>query len=405
MSGRAALRTDLPRPRARGRELLLAGVVFAVCALGFGARPLLVVGLGLVAAVVTAWFLVLAASSGLRLRRTVVERRPRAGDDVHVDVGLSGTPRARSVLRFADWEIAPGVGSLGSARIAGRGHGGRRLRIAGARRGEHVLDPARMTVADPLGLVAVTRHFRDAAHVLVVPRTVAAATDAQALGDRRQTRHATLGEDIAHLEGIREYRPGDPLSRVHWGQTAKRGALQTKVFRTDESGGFIEAVLVDVRDATADPDAVELAVTAAASMMQAATSAGAVRGRHIQLWAGTSDAPVPCAWADAEARLARLEQGDGPALEDMLRRSLRLLPHGAGVVGVTTTATAGMWDAARAARRRGVECVLVLVGEAATAPATDAIGVPVVRARTLAELARGLAPPISAGHRRGGRDA
>jgi len=33
------------------------------------------------------------------------------------------------------------------------------------------------------------------------------------------------------------------------------------------------------------------------------------------------------------------------------------------------------------------------------------VGVPVVRARTLDELARGLAPPLSAGHRRGGRDA
>lgn len=401
MSARRAPRPGRAWPLARGREVLLAGLLFVVLALGFGTPALLVVGTGLVTLVLGAWVLVSLSGRGLRLRRTVVERRPRAGDDVHVDLSLSGSGRARTALRLSDWEISPGVGTLGAARVAPGTRGARRLRVRGVRRGEHTLAPARLTVKDPLGLVGATRAFGDATRLLVVPRVVPATADAHALGDRRTIRRAALGEDIAQLDGVREYRPGDPLSRVHWGQTAKRGALHTKLFHTDEAGGRVEAVLCDVSAADADPDDVEIAVTAAASLMYAATSADAVTGQRVHLWAGDTETAIACAWSDAEARLTRLRRGQGPPAEDMLRRTVRLLGPGAGVIAVTTAPTPGTWEAAKAARRRGLEAVVVLAGRAAGVPESDHTGVPVVRAPTPAALAAALAPAARQGHRRG----
>lgn len=397
LSGRRA------RPTARGLDLAGAGVVFLLCAWGFGTPALMPVGAGLVAAVVGAWGVVALAAGRLRVVRELVERRPRAGDDVHVDVRLAGGSATRIALRMVDWEIHPGLGALGGARMTrGARGGGRRLRVAGVRRGEHTLAPVRMVVRDPLGLAVAERLCGDAGRVTVVPRTVPAPADAHALGDRRQVHRAALGEDIAHLEGVREYRPGDPLSRVHWGQTAKRGALQTKVFRTDDAGGRIETVLLDIQDVAVAPDDVELAVTAAASVVSAALHAPGSRPAVVHLWAGGEETPVPCTWPDAEARLTRVTRGQGHDLEHMLRRAARLVPPGAGIVGVTTHPTSGLWDAARAARRRGVEAVVVVVGEACAgiAPAASA-GVPVVRAGDLDGLTAALAPTTFHGHDRG----
>lgn len=398
---RRARRQGRVRPQPRGRDLALAGVLFAVLALGFGTPALYVVGVGLMTLVVLAWLLVWMASPGLRVRRTLLDRRPRAGEDLHVDVALAGSPGSRTALRMCDWDIAPGLSSLGVVRVARGAGSGRRLRVTNLRRGEHRLAPARLTVRDPLGLMVSRREFGDEGRILVVPRVVPSTADAHALGDRRLARRASLGEDIAQLDGIREYRPGDPLSRVHWGQTAKRGTLHTKVFHTDDADGRIQAVLCDVHSGDVAPDDTELVITAAASLMHAATSAEAIHGQHALLWAGDLNAPVACGWSDAEARLTRLAAGEGPPLEEMMRRSVRLLSPGAGLVGVTAAPTGGVWEAAKAAHRRGIETVVVVAGRAAEETLPESVGVPLVRATDLDALRAGLAPGPMHGHRRG----
>ena len=84
---------------------------------------------------------------------------------------------------------------------------------------------------------------------------------------RRARRGAAAAADsgFGELDRVRDYQPGDPLSRVHWAQTAKRGRLQTKELRAPprvraHGGGA-------ARTAPPPPgDDFETAVTAAAAL-------------------------------------------------------------------------------------------------------------------------------------------
>jgi uncharacterized protein (DUF58 family) len=265
-----------------------------------------------------------------------------------------------------------------------------RATVARTRRGEHVLPPPAVRIADPFGLAAAGATGPTGDTVLAVPHTVPAAERTSALGGRRRGHSALTGEDVSSLEGLREYRPGDPLSRVHWGQSAKRGRLHTKLFRPDDGGGRISVVLLDAGPGATEADA-ELAVSAAASLARAAAGGGRAGG--LGLWCSTEPSPRECPWAEAEARLARVVMGEGRPLEETLTRAARLLAPSTGIVAVTAVAHgAALADAARAARRGGLDLVLVAVGAAARGDALAVAGVPVVRVPEAAALGTALRP-------------
>lgn len=389
------------RPTTRGLGLAAAGVAAFVAARGFGTPALAPVGIGLILAALGAWLLVAVASRGLTVTRTLDARTPQAGDAVAAEVRIHGPALGRLAVRALDGEADAGLEALGTAHTLRRVHTGarlvgvRRVAVPTVRRGEHRLPPVRVRLGDPFGLAAAHRAFGDVERVLVVPSTVPATADASQLGDRRRARRAVLGEDIAHVDGLREYRSGDPLSRVHWGQSAKRGRLHTKVFRADDGAGRVATVLLAVPAGAATDGDAELAVTAAASVCRAAAGAG--RDRGVTLMSGGDATPVECDGDEAMVRLARVRTGTGPTAGELLRRAMRLLPPGAGVVVATPVADDDLPEAALVARRAGLEAVVVLTGAAAAAQAAlTARGVPVVAAADEASLAAGLAPPVSA---------
>ena len=79
--------------------------------------------------------------------------------------------------------------------------------------------------ADPMGLFWRTLKIPVQSEVVVYPRTHPLLLPELVRPLLLDGRHSpTLGlEDVASLRGIRPYQPGDPLNRLHWLQTAKRG--------------------------------------------------------------------------------------------------------------------------------------------------------------------------------------
>jgi uncharacterized protein (DUF58 family) len=74
----------------------------------------------------------------------------------------------------------------------------------------------------PFGLWTARRLLNTAGHIVVWPRTFslpAAAFQGGAIFDDRMDGHVTGAS--GELSGVRQYRRGDSLRRVHWGQTAK----------------------------------------------------------------------------------------------------------------------------------------------------------------------------------------
>lgn len=103
------------------------------------------------------------------------------------------------------------------------------------RRGIFSLGPTTIETGDPFGLFPVSRTFFTDESILVYPLMVEITSFPNPAGIlpggealRRRTAQIT-----PNAAGIREYEPGDPLSRIHWLSTARRDRLMSKEFELD----------------------------------------------------------------------------------------------------------------------------------------------------------------------------
>jgi uncharacterized protein (DUF58 family) len=114
--------------------------------------------------------------------------------------------------------------------------------MAAASRGEVGARGWRIYSSDPLGFFRDVRPVPDATVVLVLPRF-------RSLADRippRELEAATAAPRAGsgnELFGIREYRPGDSLRRIHWRSSARRGELVVREY--EPPGMRTVSILVD----------------------------------------------------------------------------------------------------------------------------------------------------------------
>jgi uncharacterized protein (DUF58 family) len=114
--------------------------------------------------------------------------------------------------------------------------------------------------------------------VLVFPRVIPLPgydlASRRPIGEVRLTHR--LFEDPTRISGVREYRQGDALNRIHWRATARTGALHCKMYEPSCIAGL--TVLLDFHQtgypARSEPHRSELAVTAAASLANAVYQLG-----------------------------------------------------------------------------------------------------------------------------------
>ena len=213
---------------------------------GFGTPALATLGVGLVALPVLVTVLVWAAAAACRCTGG---SRPRAAGRATRSMCAwcsRGGPRAVGLDRLLDIARRPGPAAPRTVAGAARRDGVWVWRLARAARGDHQLPPPVAHVGDPFGLARRSRAGAGGQSLLVVPRAprlerlgLEATTPGGGLRRRRMV--AGFGE----LERVRDYRAGDPLSRVHWAQTAKRGRLQTKELRASEGPGKAVMLLLD----------------------------------------------------------------------------------------------------------------------------------------------------------------
>ncbi len=102
-------------------------------------------------------------------------------------------------------------------------------------RGEFNLGPTVVSSGDPFGLFTFSRSIPNEKTLLVMPHWVRVDQFAGLPGllpGGRALRRRSL-EVSPHAAGVREYAPGDPLSRIHWKTTARRDRLMVKEFEQD----------------------------------------------------------------------------------------------------------------------------------------------------------------------------
>ncbi len=116
-------------------------------------------------------------------------------------------------------------------------HAARSWRAASecTRRGLYTVGPVRVTTSDLLGVFRRSRTFGAPQPVLVYPRAEELpkfwAPPALLAGESRTRRPAY--SITPNAASVREYRPGDSFSRIHWRSTARTGELMVKLFELD----------------------------------------------------------------------------------------------------------------------------------------------------------------------------
>ena len=202
--------------------------------------------------------------------------------------------------------------------------------------------------SDPLGFFQGRRSFPDAEVALVLPRF-------RSLAGRRQTHE--LEASVAaprsgsgnELFGIREYRRGDSLRRIHWRSSARHGELVVREY--EPPGLRMLGIFVDPSPPSADV-ADQIARIAASEAWDCISEGG-----RVVLWApGREPSHSPRdLWSQLEWLARYPSPSGGFAASSPLRGE-----QGETVV-ITASANAELLDVAGRARRRKVW----VVGDAA----------------------------------------
>jgi uncharacterized protein (DUF58 family) len=259
----------------------------------------------------------------------------------------------------------------------------RRLRyrtFCSKRWGIYPVGPLRIATCDPMGLFHVERRTASVELFTVFPR-VSEMAGIERLGARaslaRQEATAGRAGQSAHYLGVRDYRPGDDVRRIHWPATARRGTAVVKEYELDLTPYF--TLFLDLsrahRAGTGLKSTLEYVVRTAASLVWSA----ARRGDLTQVFAeGAEPLFVPpgrgevhLAFALQELVKARQEGGADPL--DLVARHAAHLPEGstAALLSATTELDlARLGEVLESLRGRGVRAVVLCV-EADTFLAID----------------------------------
>ena len=103
------------------------------------------------------------------------------------------------------------------------------------RRGGYKLGPTRLASGDPFGLFRTERVFPAEQSLVVLPiiYEINSFVSPPGLLPGGQVIRRKALDITPHAAGVREYVPGDPMKRIHWPTTARRGQLIVKEFEQD----------------------------------------------------------------------------------------------------------------------------------------------------------------------------
>jgi uncharacterized protein (DUF58 family) len=308
-----------------------------------------------------------AAVRGVEVTRTH-PTHVREGTPVRVRLQVSNqTARTQLLLQFVDGvPRAFGAPRLQCASLAA---GARQVLHYDAtvnRRGVYTLSTCRVESAAPFGLVTAGRDVPVSSELVVYPLyyelTGAAFPFRKTSSGMASVPGSRPGEGPSFF-GLREYRSGDPIRKIHWPSSMRARALLVKEFEEDMHSALTIAI-DNFRESVVE--------TAEGSTLEVAVRAAATLANYMV----TNGHPVVVSHADAATRtvrqdratgnltpaldgLARLQPSDVPA-SDLVARVRRSSPHANLVVVLLSLDGAGVAELLRA-RGHGAEVLVVLV--------------------------------------------
>ncbi|MEX0786448.1 MAG: DUF58 domain-containing protein [Dehalococcoidia bacterium] len=215
-------------------------------------------------------------------------------------------------------------------------------------RGYFRIGPARLQSGDAFGLFTSRREETTTAGVVVYPRTLSlpdlGLPAARPLGERKGRER--IFEDPLRIAGLRDYEPGDPIRRIDWKATARRGTMQSRVYEPSTTQQLLVALNVDTLEHTWQgfiPEQLEAAIVVAASLARWATDERYAVGLIANASLSESDRPIAIAPGRAPDQLSRILEALGGVqpmtvvtLAEQLERHSHALPLGSTLAVVTS---------------------------------------------------------------------
>ena len=251
-----------------------------------------------------------------------------------------------------------------------------RYRMRCRRRGIYRLGPALVTSGDPFGFFPRWAKLGETQRLVVYPRLIpvdeAHLPSGYPLGDTRAPRW--LFEEPTRVVGVREYRPEDPLRRIHWKATARLGELQVRIHEPTvelSTALFlgVDTFTVPSQPAAEEPvnDPFEYGVSLAASLAHLLIGRGIPVGLYVN-WGVPGGPSLQLPPASSQEQLMRLLESLAAvtttpccSLEALLSEVTPRLPWGSTVVAIVGKLSDELLSAVQSLGNTGCQPVVLPV--------------------------------------------
>lgn len=218
------------------------------------------------------------------------------------------------------------------------------LQLVARKRGVHQLSLGTILAQDPMGLFRVRVSTGQDVEIAAWPEPVnpsVSGLEASGEGTAGQMETGQRSMTGSAIHGVRQWYPGDPLSRVHWPSTAKLGHLAVMEFEVEASDDMM-VILDEGASASGDSgEGFETACGVVAYLLERAWEnrkrlTAVIQGQRIESQFGHMNEMQR---REALGALARTRLRSSEEADDIIRRSAATVSSGTVAVVVTSR-----WD-------------------------------------------------------------
>ena len=342
--------------------LFVAAVASGVDLLSYLAYLVLFVGAAM-------WFSARLTLQGLSITRAVGQAYAHLGDPIELSYELRNDHRLGKLwLEISEESNWPDPLPGRVLSVAGRSTRRWKVVVKALRRGRFRLGPIVLRSGDPFGLFATAQKVPAEALVLVYPKVLplpywqlpGSFLEGNVLTGQRSLQSTSM------VMGIREYRPGDAVNRIHWPSSLRHRGLQVKEFELDKTADLW--LFLDLERhwhrGEGETSTEERAVTVAASVVAKALH------EHRNVGLVTTGLHAETLQPDRGTKqlgklmqyLAEVSVGGSHSLAETLVETLPRLRRGASVVLITPSLDRGWVRPASTLRESSISTQAVLIG-------------------------------------------
>lgn len=380
----ASLRSLWNALTTRGSAFVASGACLLMAGFLLGQRDLTRIGLLLLLLTVGALWFGRSRGVALEVSRTATPPTAQIGEPVVITVSVTNPGPSSSPVLLCEEQLGYLLGDRPRFVLPALDPGGRcevQYVVRSPIRGAHLLGPLGTRVRDNFGLSLQLADIGEASELLVVPKPVplhASPPGSTGLGEDTGSA-ATLALHGDNDQGIREYRQGDDLRRIHWPASARTGDLMVR--QEDRPIRRQALVLLDTRESAHTGFGVSSTIEWAVVMAASVTAHLQALGYSVQALTPADGGEVTVSEdlpgtlvALAKARLTSAE-----SLEDLLHAARGLSRRGGLVVFVGGALREGAARSVAGLRQPGSAGLAFLAASPGSASANGNGGLEVLR--------------------------